>query len=73
MKCEECQGTGEVKEKPVNDGKHKDSQGNFFSCCNPKLKKPYLRYSLHAEHMLKMHGISFQEYDRIHNSNEDFP
>lgn len=73
MICDNCNGTGEVEEKKVSEGKHKDKDGNPLPCCNPKLKRPSQKYTLHAEYMLNEYGISAEEYDRISKSDEDFP
>ena len=51
----------ETKTKNVG---HKDSQGRFFSCCDPKIKRASERYPLHARYMLDVHGVTAEQYDR---------
>jgi hypothetical protein len=59
--CEEC---FPKPTKTDGEGRHKDSTGKLLSCCDPKIKRASQRYPLHAEHMLKHHGVSAEEYDR---------
>ena len=67
--CEEC--FPKPATKAEGEGRHKDSTGKPLSCCDPKIKRASQRYPLHAEYMLKHHGVSAEEYDRRARTEED--